>query len=71
MPVKFTECDGGFVVERRLDDGRILVEGYVLVPKPWDGSDPHHAIYYTWITDSEAEAAAKADAFIRDEPLRG
>ncbi|MFG3046256.1 hypothetical protein ACGFZR_15170 [Streptomyces sp. NPDC048241] len=66
MPALFTPCPGGFVITRRLDDGRILVEGYVFAPTPFDGGDPHHSIFYSCVRGTDDEATAMVTEFTNE-----
>ncbi|MEU7416718.1 hypothetical protein [Streptomyces antibioticus] len=66
MPAAFTPAPSGFVVTRLLDDGRILTEGFVFSPEPFDGGGPSHEIAYSWIDDTETEAAATVAEFVNN-----
>lgn len=60
----YTPCPGGFITTRTLDDGRVLVEGWVFTPTPWDGGEPRHESAYHWIATDEQDATATVAEFI-------
>jgi hypothetical protein len=66
MPAPFTQAAGGFVITRRLTDGRTLIEGFVLDETPFDRGAPHHAIVYSQIAATEEEAVGLVDEFVSD-----